>query len=94
MREPINISVPYRALSPEDEAFNDIERRSKVKQEIINNPSQEAKLRIEVASKYDDRLQSSPFRMEGSSYQKGDGSVRFRNYQIPSYLVLRSHFKS
>ena len=49
MREPINISVPYRAISPEDEAFNDIERMSKVKQEIISNPSKEAKLRIEVA---------------------------------------------
>jgi hypothetical protein len=49
MREPINISVPYCAISPEDEAFNDIERMSKVKQEIISNPSKEAKLRIEVA---------------------------------------------
>jgi hypothetical protein len=50
MREPIGISIPYRyATSEELEAFNEIERRSKVKQEIINNPSQEAKLRIEVA---------------------------------------------
>ena len=49
MNRPINISVPYRAISPEDEAFNDIERMSKVKQEIINNPSKETKLKIEVA---------------------------------------------
>jgi hypothetical protein len=49
MNRPINISVPYRAISPEDEAFNDIERMSKIKQEIINNPSKEIKLRIEVA---------------------------------------------
>jgi hypothetical protein len=49
MNRPINISVPYRALSPEDEAFNDIERMSKIKQEIINNPSKETKLKIEVA---------------------------------------------
>ena len=50
MNRPINISVPYRyATSEELEAFNEIERRSRVKQEIINNPSQEAKLRIEVA---------------------------------------------
>ena len=48
MREPINISVPYRALSPEDEAFNDIERMSKVKQEILRHPSKEAKLIAEV----------------------------------------------
>jgi hypothetical protein len=49
MNRPINISLPYRATSPEDEAFNDIERMSKIKQEIISNPSKEAKLRIEVA---------------------------------------------
>ena len=48
MREPINISVPYRALSPEDEAFNDIERMSKIKQEILRNPSKEAQLIAEV----------------------------------------------
>ena len=54
MREPIGLSVPMRyipcpATPEEDEAFNEIERRSKVKQEIINNPSKEAKLRIEIA---------------------------------------------
>jgi hypothetical protein len=48
MREPINISVPYRAISPEDEAFNDIERMSKIKQEILRHPSKEAKLIAEV----------------------------------------------
>jgi hypothetical protein len=32
----------------EEEAFNEIERRSKVKQEIINSPSREAKLIAEV----------------------------------------------
>jgi hypothetical protein len=48
MREPINISVPYRATSPEDEAFNDIERMSKIKQEILRHPSKEAKLIAEV----------------------------------------------
>jgi hypothetical protein len=48
MREPINISIPYRyATAEEVEAFNDIERTSN--QKIINNPSQEAKLRIEIA---------------------------------------------
>ena len=48
MNRPINISVPYRALSPEDEAFNDIERMSKIKQEILRHPSKEAKLIAEV----------------------------------------------
>jgi hypothetical protein len=48
MNRPINISVPYRALSPEDEAFNDIERMSKIKQEILRNPSKEAQLIAEV----------------------------------------------
>jgi len=32
----------------EEEAFNEIERRSKVKQEILNSPSKEAKLIAEV----------------------------------------------
>jgi nitrogen regulatory protein PII-like uncharacterized protein len=48
MRKPVNISVPYRAVSPEDEAFNDIERMSKIKQEILRNPSKEAQLIAEV----------------------------------------------
>ena len=48
MNRLINISVPYRALSPEDEAFNDIERMSKIKQEILRNPSKEAQLIAEV----------------------------------------------
>ena len=33
----------------EDEAFNQIERNSKVKQEILRNPSKETKLLLEVA---------------------------------------------
>ena len=41
--------MPYRAPTPEDEAFNDIERRSKVKQEILQHPSFEAQLKAEVA---------------------------------------------
>jgi hypothetical protein len=50
MTRPINISVPYRYATLEEiEAFNDVERRSKVKQEIISNPSKEAQLKIEVA---------------------------------------------
>jgi|TARA_R110000868_G_scaffold117153_1_gene311442 hypothetical protein len=32
----------------EEEAFNEIERRSKVKQEILNNPTKEARLIAEV----------------------------------------------
>jgi hypothetical protein len=36
-------------LTPEEEeAFNEIERRSKVKQEILNNPTKEAKLIAEL----------------------------------------------
>jgi hypothetical protein len=36
-------------LTPEEEeAFNEIERRSKVKQEILNNPTKEARLMAEV----------------------------------------------
>jgi hypothetical protein len=35
MRKPIGVTVPYRAPTPEDEAFNEIERRSKVKQTLI-----------------------------------------------------------
>jgi hypothetical protein len=49
MRKPIGVTVPYRAPTPEDEAFNDIERRSKVKQEILQHPSFEAQLKAEVA---------------------------------------------
>jgi hypothetical protein len=47
MREPIGISIPHRPTE-EDEAFNEIERRSKVKQELIKSPSKEAKLQAEV----------------------------------------------
>ena len=36
-------------MTEEDEAFNDIERRSKVKQEILLHPSFEAQMRAEVA---------------------------------------------
>jgi len=45
---PIGISIPHRATTEEDEAFNEIERRSKVKQELIKSPSKEAKLQAEV----------------------------------------------
>ena len=48
MRKPIGLSVPMRITMEEEEAFNEIERRSKVKQEILNNPSKEAKLIAEV----------------------------------------------
>jgi NAD-dependent SIR2 family protein deacetylase len=47
-RKPIGLSVPMRITMEEEEAFNEIERRSKVKQEILNNPSKEAKLIAEV----------------------------------------------
>jgi len=49
MRKPIGITVPYRAPTPEDEAFNEIERRSKVKQTLIVHKSKEAMLTAEVA---------------------------------------------
>ena len=52
MNRPINLSIPHRLIKStpeEEEAFNDIERMSKVKQEIIRNPSKEAKLVMEVA---------------------------------------------
>jgi hypothetical protein len=39
---------PMKLTPEEEEAFNEIERRSKVKQEIINSPSREAKLMAEV----------------------------------------------
>lgn len=48
MRKPIGLSTPMRITMEEEEAFNEIERRSKVKQEILNNPSKEAKLIAEV----------------------------------------------
>ena len=44
----IGISIPHRATPEEDEAFNEIERRSKVKQELIKSPSKESKLQAEV----------------------------------------------
>ena len=47
-RKPIGLSVPMRITMEEEEAFNEIERRSKVKQEILNSPSKEAKLIAEV----------------------------------------------
>lgn len=52
MRKPIGITTPHRILveTPEErEAFNQVERNSKVKQEILRNPSKEAKLLMEVA---------------------------------------------
>jgi hypothetical protein len=36
-------------MTEEDEAFNEIERRSKVKQDILMHPSKEARLIAEVA---------------------------------------------
>jgi hypothetical protein len=48
MRKPIGLSVPMQITMEEEEAFNEIERRSKVKQEILNNPTKEAKLMAEV----------------------------------------------
>jgi hypothetical protein len=48
MRKPIGLSVPMQITMEEEEAFNEIERRSKVKQEIITHPSREAKLIAEV----------------------------------------------
>lgn len=52
MRKPIGITYPLRILTEtpeEQEAFNQVERNSKVKQEILRNPSKEAKLLMEVA---------------------------------------------
>ena len=51
MRKPIGITYPLRILietPEEEEAFNQVERNSKVKQEILRNPSKEAKLLMEV----------------------------------------------
>ena len=48
MRKPIGVTVPYRAPTPEDEAFNEIERRSKVKQTLIVHKSKEAMLMSKV----------------------------------------------
>jgi hypothetical protein len=47
-RKPIGLSIPMRITMEEEEAFNEIERRSKVKQEILNNPTKEARLMAEV----------------------------------------------
>lgn len=50
-RVPIGLSIPHRATPEEDEAFNDIERMSKIKQEYVksmSSPSKE-KLIAEVA---------------------------------------------
>jgi hypothetical protein len=52
MRKPIGITYPTRIQTEtpeEQEAFNQVERNSKVKQEILRNPSKEAKLLLEVA---------------------------------------------
>ena len=48
MRKRIGLSVPMQITMEEEEAFNEIERRSKVKQEILNNPTKEARLMAEV----------------------------------------------
>ena len=47
-RKPIGLSIPMRVTMEEEEAFNEMERRSKVKQEILSNLSKEAKLIAEV----------------------------------------------
>jgi hypothetical protein len=44
----IGISIPHRYTPEEEEAFNEIERRSRIKQELIKSPSKEAKLQAEV----------------------------------------------
>ena len=52
MRKPIGLTYPLSVLTetPEEhEAFNQVERNSKVKQEILRNPSKETKLMLEVA---------------------------------------------
>jgi hypothetical protein len=36
-RVPIGLSIPHRVTPEEDEAFNDIERTSKVKQEYVRS---------------------------------------------------------
>ena len=44
--------MPHRLVTStpeEEEAFNDVERMSKIKQEILRNPSKEAQLIAEVA---------------------------------------------
>jgi len=52
MRKPIGLTYPLSVLTetPEEhEAFNQVERNSKVKQEILRNPSKETQLLMEVA---------------------------------------------
>jgi hypothetical protein len=52
MRKPIGITYPLSILTetPEEhEAFNQVERQSNVKKEILRNPSKETKLMLEVA---------------------------------------------
>ena len=50
-RVPIGLSIPHRATPEEDEAFNDIERASKVKQEYVKSmsPISKEQLMAEVA---------------------------------------------
>lgn len=50
MRKPIGITAPIKIETLEEkEAFNEVERRSKVKLEILANPSKESRLKIEIA---------------------------------------------
>ena len=52
MRNPIGLSIPMHISiqTPEEkEAFNEIEKRSSVKQMSIKHPSREAKLFAEIA---------------------------------------------
>ena len=51
MRKPIGITYPLSVLTEtaeEKEAFNEVEKQSKIKQMSITHPSREAKLIAEV----------------------------------------------
>ena len=45
-RVPIGLSIPHRATPEEDEAFNDIERMSKIKQEYVKSMSSTSKEKL------------------------------------------------
>ena len=52
MRKPIGLTYPLSVLTetPEEhEAFNQVERQSNIKKEILRNPSKETQLLMEVA---------------------------------------------
>lgn len=51
-RVPIGLSIPHRATPEEDEAFNDIERASKIKKEYVKSMTtltKEQQLTAEIA---------------------------------------------